>query len=650
MKNIELDEVDGFKMQILLPENYKNTNKNYPVIYMLDGQDMFCKSTASDGEWKIDENISRLIKEKKIPEVIVVGIYSRFPNIRKIISFIDGKYRTLANRKNRAIMGSSGGASSSLMLTILNSDLISMAGAISLPQFEGLYEFLEKQPKKDIKIWLDGGTKEGGRGFYMYGLKNIIDILERKGYILGKDILYFEAKDKDHTPEAWSERVEYPYIFFFGKDKKDIADIDVEYYVVKAYGSYIQINPIIKWNNGLKYSLYNLADYKIIGDTKAEITNDGKLYFYGENKVEIEINYKGVKKKLKLNYEMFKKDIASGINIFLDSTLLGQKANYGIKVKNINIREFKGIDFISINSAYKILKVINNKLEKKETDDKIRISEMNAGNNLIFNISKNEIVKNNRKLNNYEQKFIKEGEYYYFPLKFMEELIDNSIVYHIESSNWHIFNKKNFEKEFKNNYIDNWWYKIKPIPRLTTSLKIFNFLFIVKILNNNDNYFNIESELKEKYLRMLMSTKNSIEYYNVVNKFIEEVNKKAFISVYGSNFIQKNELMNYIYKKNLNYILKSNGETILSLNEININAQNMEIIKQEIDKYLKEHDIKGWKHLEDEEKYVKLKYIDRNGNKKEMNFDLENVRQEISRGSNYYVLPDHSILTIIPEK
>lgn len=69
-----IDEKEERKVRIYLPSNYCKCNK-YPVIYMLDGKNLFDKYTSFMGEWGVDEIIEELIEENK-KSYIVVGIDS----------------------------------------------------------------------------------------------------------------------------------------------------------------------------------------------------------------------------------------------------------------------------------------------------------------------------------------------------------------------------------------------------------------------------------------------------------------------------------------------------------------------------------------------------------------------------------------------
>src|SRR2546425_6369735 len=68
-------------VRIWLPHGYGdsvNATRKYPTLYLLDGQGAFDECTAFHGEheWQVDETVTRLIDEHKIPSIIVVGIGS----------------------------------------------------------------------------------------------------------------------------------------------------------------------------------------------------------------------------------------------------------------------------------------------------------------------------------------------------------------------------------------------------------------------------------------------------------------------------------------------------------------------------------------------------------------------------------------------
>ena len=65
---------------VWLPIGYnpqRNPDKKYPALYMHDGQNIMDPKTVYVGkDWRVDETVMKLIKQKKIKEIIVVGIYN----------------------------------------------------------------------------------------------------------------------------------------------------------------------------------------------------------------------------------------------------------------------------------------------------------------------------------------------------------------------------------------------------------------------------------------------------------------------------------------------------------------------------------------------------------------------------------------------
>ena len=65
-------------LRVWLPPGYsapENQGRHYPVFYLNDGQNLFDPATAYIGvDWQVDETADRLIRESKIPPLIIVGI------------------------------------------------------------------------------------------------------------------------------------------------------------------------------------------------------------------------------------------------------------------------------------------------------------------------------------------------------------------------------------------------------------------------------------------------------------------------------------------------------------------------------------------------------------------------------------------------
>jgi len=145
-------------LRVWLPPGYAdpvNVATRYPVLYMLDGQNLFDACTGfGHHEWQIDETISRLIAEGALAPLIVVGIDNagsrrafeylpykdtvsdprsnepdgkRFPDFMatEVIPFIAGRYRVSSGPQ--AIGGSSYGAIAALYSALTRPDLFNAA-------------------------------------------------------------------------------------------------------------------------------------------------------------------------------------------------------------------------------------------------------------------------------------------------------------------------------------------------------------------------------------------------------------------------------------------------------------------------------------------------------------------------------------------
>ena len=63
-------------IRVYLPPSYsENIDNQYPVLYMMDGQNLFFDSLAYFGRsWRISDVSDQLVKDKYVKEFIIVGI------------------------------------------------------------------------------------------------------------------------------------------------------------------------------------------------------------------------------------------------------------------------------------------------------------------------------------------------------------------------------------------------------------------------------------------------------------------------------------------------------------------------------------------------------------------------------------------------
>jgi len=173
------------KIWLYLPIDYSKSNdKKYSVIYMHDAQNLFDKSTAYAGEWRIDELMDS-IKAK----VIIVGIehgndkrmdeLTPFSNLKYgggkgdlyldfIVStlkpYVDSTYRTKKDPTNTIIFGSSLGGLISFYALLKYPNVFGKAGVFS-PSYwfnrKEIFDLMEKQRNLKVKfIFFVGIVKE----------------------------------------------------------------------------------------------------------------------------------------------------------------------------------------------------------------------------------------------------------------------------------------------------------------------------------------------------------------------------------------------------------------------------------------------------------------------------------------------------------
>lgn len=229
---------------VLLPEDYeRNAAARYPVLYMHDGQNLFdAKASTAGAEWGIDEAAARLVQAGQMRPAIIVAVantpermkeYSPFPDRNfggdadKYLAFIvdtlkpqiDKRYRTLTDRENTFIAGSSMGGLVSLYAVVKHPDVFGGAGVISPALFWGNGKMLEllanRELKRPVRIWIDMGTNEGARESAeskvtraVTDARKLAALLKEKGLAEGQDFMYLEVKDGVHHESAWAARAD----------------------------------------------------------------------------------------------------------------------------------------------------------------------------------------------------------------------------------------------------------------------------------------------------------------------------------------------------------------------------------------------------------------------------------------------------------
>ena len=221
------------RIWIYLPKGYEDSNKEYPVLYMHDGQNLFDKSTSFTGEWEVDETLDYL-SESKVLELIVVGIenggqerineytpyklnsyaskaegarYVKF--ISEVLKpYVDDNYRTLTNREHTGIMGSSLGGLISFYASMEFEDTFGMAGIFS-PSFELIDPVIPKEeiikPLSETRLYLMCGDQESEQ--MVPAMQTMIKEMIDLGFE-SDNIFSVVVKGGMHNEELWQKEFE----------------------------------------------------------------------------------------------------------------------------------------------------------------------------------------------------------------------------------------------------------------------------------------------------------------------------------------------------------------------------------------------------------------------------------------------------------
>lgn len=223
-------------IRVYLPPGYDGRKRQrYPVLYMNDGQNLFDPKTAFGGvAWQLGETADQLVAAGLIEPLIIVGIdnagekrlgeytptrheahrgsgranrYGRML-VEELKPLIDSRYRTMPDRENTGIGGSSLGGLVALFVALRHSDRFAKAAVLSPSVWWHdrviLGEVDRLQSKPEVKLWLDMGTRESSEG--IADARALVEELIRKGWVPGKDLAYTEVEGAGHHESAWAAR------------------------------------------------------------------------------------------------------------------------------------------------------------------------------------------------------------------------------------------------------------------------------------------------------------------------------------------------------------------------------------------------------------------------------------------------------------
>jgi enterochelin esterase-like enzyme len=263
--------VDARPVEVWLPDGYADkvrAGKRFQVLYMHDGQMLFdASSTWNKTAWNVHETLARLIREGKVDDTIIVGIFNiadnryfeYFPEkfldemspdaraafvrdglkhqpeaddylrflVQELKPVVDAKYATRIDAAGTFIMGSSMGGLISVYAMSEYPQVFGGAAGLST-HWPGIgkhnatlplaaYNYLDHRlpAPQGHKLYQD----HGGVGLdAMYApYQGFVDqIVRDKGYTDAHYLSKVYPAD-DHNEKAWEARLEAPLVFLLGK-------------------------------------------------------------------------------------------------------------------------------------------------------------------------------------------------------------------------------------------------------------------------------------------------------------------------------------------------------------------------------------------------------------------------------------------------
>jgi enterochelin esterase-like enzyme len=240
-------------LRVWLPPGYsapENQGRHYPVFYLNDGQNLFDPATAYIGvDWQADEAAACLIRENRIPPLILVGIDNaqkdrareylpyrsfnppvvrplgkRYPDflLHEVMPFLYQHYRISRGPENTGLGGSSLGAIVSLYTATARPGIFgrllleSPSLFVSNRQLVKLSRAVRQWPDR---IFMAMGTNEAGREERdrqaVEDVRALERVLRRAG--LRDDRLLVRIEEgATHSEREWARRFPEALAFLFG--------------------------------------------------------------------------------------------------------------------------------------------------------------------------------------------------------------------------------------------------------------------------------------------------------------------------------------------------------------------------------------------------------------------------------------------------
>jgi len=240
-------------LRVWLPPGYsapENQGRHYPVLCLNDGQNLFDPATSYIGvDWQADEAVDRLIREGKIPPLIIVGIDNaendrpkeylpyrsfnppimrpqgkRYPDflLNEVMPFLYERYRIARGPENTGLGGSSLGAIISLYTVMSRPGVFGRLLLESPSLFVSNRQLLKSSRafrQWPEKMFIAIGTRETGSEDRsrqaVEDVRELERVLRRAG-LRDERLLVKVDEGATHNESDWAKRFPEALTFLFG--------------------------------------------------------------------------------------------------------------------------------------------------------------------------------------------------------------------------------------------------------------------------------------------------------------------------------------------------------------------------------------------------------------------------------------------------
>jgi predicted alpha/beta superfamily hydrolase len=240
------------RITVLSPRRrHRGKHDQFPVLYLNDGQNLFESSRAFGGvTWNVQETVDRLVRRRRIPPIIVVGIdhggaersreflpvedernpdarnprgrqYAEFLT-REVIPFVERTYPAARGAASRGLGGSSYGAVAALYASLVHPGVFGRLLLESPSLYVGNQFMLRKArsaTRWPSRIYLGVGTRETSRADWNEETAANVQALEKilRGRGFGPRRLKVVVEEgATHSEDAWAGRLAGALTFLFG--------------------------------------------------------------------------------------------------------------------------------------------------------------------------------------------------------------------------------------------------------------------------------------------------------------------------------------------------------------------------------------------------------------------------------------------------